>query len=65
MAPCFRFRRALSKGGFDLSVAYDLICLVRFFELYKLGFKSASMRLCIDHVSDLVELCRMVLPICL
>ena len=35
----------MSDGGLLLSVAYDLTCFIRFFELYKLWFKSASMRL--------------------
>ena len=35
----------MSNGGPHLSVAYDLTCFVRFFELYKLCLKSASMKL--------------------
>ena len=35
----------MSDGGLLLSVAYDLTCFIRFFELYKLCLKSASMRL--------------------
>ena len=35
----------MSNGGLLLSVAYDLTCFMRFFALYKLCFKSASMRL--------------------
>ena len=35
IAPCFRSRRAVSDGGFLLSVAYDLTCFMRFFECYK------------------------------
>ena len=45
IAPCFRSRRAVSNGGLLLSLAYDLICFIRFFELYKLCLISASMRL--------------------
>ena len=45
ISPCFRSRRAVSNGGPHLSVAYDLTCFVRFFELYKLCLKSASMKL--------------------
>ena len=45
IAPCFRSRRAVSNGGLLLSVAYDLTCFIRFFELYELCLKSASMRL--------------------
>ena len=45
IAPLFRSRRAVSNGGLLLSVAYDLTCFIRFFELYKLWFKSTSMRL--------------------
>ena len=45
IAPCFRSRRVVSNGGLLLSVAYDLICFMRFFALYKLCFKSASMKL--------------------
>ena len=35
----------MSNGGLLLSVAYELTCFTRFFELYELCFKSASMRL--------------------
>ena len=35
----------MSNGGPHLSVAYDLTCFMRFFELYKLCLKSASIRL--------------------
>ena len=35
----------MSDGGPRLSVAYDLTCFIRFFELYELCLKSASMRL--------------------
>ena len=42
---CLRSRRAVSNGGLLLSVAYDLTCFIRFFELYKLRLKSASIRL--------------------
>ena len=45
ISPCFRSRRAVSNGGLLLSAAYDLTCFIRFFELYKLCLKSASMRL--------------------
>ena len=45
IVPSIRSRRAVSNGGLLLSVAYDLTCFMRFFELYKLSFKSASMRL--------------------
>ena len=45
IAPCFRSRRAVSNGGTHLSVAYDSTCFMRFFELYKLCLKSASMKL--------------------
>ena len=45
MAPCFRSRRAVSNGGLLLSVTCGLTCFIRFFELYKLCLKSASLRL--------------------
>ena len=45
IAPCFRSRRAVPDGGLLLSGACDLTCFMRFFEVYKLCFKSASMRL--------------------
>ena len=35
----------MSNGGLILSVAYDLTCFIRFFELYELCLKNASMRL--------------------
>ena len=40
-----RSRRVVSNGGLHLSVGCDLTCFIRFFELYKLCLKSASMRL--------------------
>ena len=45
IASCFGSRRAVSDAGLLLSVAYDFTCFMRLFELYKLCFKSASMRL--------------------
>ena len=45
IVPLFRSRRAVSNGGLLLSVAYDLTCFMRFFQLYKHCLRSASMRL--------------------
>ena len=47
IAPCFRSRRALSDGGFLLSVAYDMTCFMRFFKCYKRCLENAWMRLSI------------------
>ena len=41
----FRSRGAVSNSSLLLSAAYDLTCFIRFFELYKLCLKSASLRL--------------------
>ena len=42
IAPCFRSRRAVSNGGFLFSVAYDLTCFIRFFEMYEHCLKVVS-----------------------
>ena len=49
IARCFRSRRVASNDGPHLSVDYDLTCFMRFFELYKLCLKNASMRLWITQ----------------
>ena len=47
IAPCFRSRRAVSDGGFLLSVAYDLTCFMKSFACYKRFLENAWMRLSI------------------
>ena len=43
--PSIRSRRVVSNDGSYLSVAYDLTCFIKLFELYKLYLKKAGMML--------------------